>query len=320
MIDKIIDELSDINQSLVGPLLKAKIIGKRLDNSILVNWIDKELNGYTPEEELPNYRIASAVSNCTIQQGINYQNNTPVPISYIRNETLKSIFTGFPLIQSVGTLEQLEKDSRGDRLGKPYPVDFWAFVTNEMKKSGAQFQVRDIEVFTDKSSITQTLNGIRNKFLDIILKFENELKGKNLTQMKVEEKKELSNKITIIMQQNNIKNTGDGSAINLGDNSQVNAAKGENITQKNIQKDEEIKIRELIELIKQFHSESDFEDKMDSEIELKRLENQMQKENPNKSIIKSSLETIKGFAMSVAASALASPIVSGISELVKNWA
>ena len=33
----------------------------------------------------------------------------------------------------------------------------------------------------------------------------------------------------------------------------------------------------------------------------------MQKENPNKSIIKSSLETIKGFAKAVASSALANP-------------
>ena len=76
----------------------------------------------------------------------------------------------------------------------------------------------------------------------------------------------------------------------------------------------------MIELIIKFHSESKFEYKTDSEIELKRLENQMQKENPNKSIIKSSLETIKGFAKAVASSALANPIVSGITELQKNWA
>lgn len=320
MIDKIIEELSDNNKSIINPLLKAKIIGKRVDNQILVNWVDKELNGYNVHEDLPEYRIVSAISRCTIQQGYNYEDNTPVPISFIHNETLRSIFTDFHLIQSVGTLESLEKDPTGDRLGKPFPVDFSAFITKEMRKSGANFLIQNIEIFTHKSSITQTLNGIRNKFLDIMLELEKELNGIDLAKLKVEEKEEISKQITIIMKQYNIKNSGDGSAINLGENSQLNVANGENITQQNLQKEEEVKIQELIELIKQFHSEVNFEEKTDSEIELKRIENQLIKENPNKKIIKSSLENIKEFIIGVGSNVLASPIANGISELIKNWA
>jgi hypothetical protein len=320
MIKQIIEELSDYNQSLVNPLLKAKVIAKRLGNETLINWIDKELNGYSPEENLPDYRIASAISNCDIQQGYRSQNNTPIPLSLIQNETLRSIFTDFPLIQSVVALEALVNDPSGDTLAKPFPADFSAFVTSEIKKAGVYIQVSNIVISTHRSSINQTLTGIRNKFLDIMLEFEQEFSDKDFSSLELVEKEKLNNQVTIIMKQYNIENTGDASSINLGDNNQINIAQGENIDQQILLKEEEQKIQELIDLIKEFHSKVEFEEKSDSEIELHRLENQLKKEKPNKTIIKSSLETIKSLAINVATSALTGPIVSGITELIKNWA
>lgn len=320
MINKIIDELSDYSLSLVSPLLKAKVIARRLENKNLTDWIDKELNGYKEDDELPEYRIASAISNCDIQQGYNHLKDTPVPISLIQNKTLRSIFTDFHLNQSVSTLENLEKDPAGDRLGKPFPADFWAFVTREINKTGAKLQCRNIEVFTHKSSITQTLTEIRNKFLDIMLDFEKDFAGRDITQLESEEKRELSNQITIIMQQNNIKNTGSGSAINVGDDNQINSASGKNISQQNLSQPEKEQVEKLIQLIKEFHAENDFQDKDDSEFELERIEKQIKKENPNVNIIKSSLEVIKNFAIGIASSATAGPLVEGITDLMRNWA
>jgi hypothetical protein len=321
MINQIINELADNKQSLVNPFLKAKIFGSRLGNSQLLNWVNKELNGYDSKDDLPDYRLAKANSECNIHQGYYVEYQTPVPLTFIKNMKIRGIFTHFPLDQSVSTLESMEKTPEGNLIGKPFPADFWGAITEEVQGAGFNGNITNIKVFTHKSSVTQTLTVIRSRFLDMMLKLEEEFPSLENEVLEPGQKQKINKQITIIMEQNNFKTTGDANALNFGDQSQVNAAKGENIKQTAKLNNEESKqIEEVLELFKKLLAETEFDEKPDAEIEVLRVENQLKKENPSKNILKSSLETLKNIAQGIVTSALSQPLVENITELIKNWA
>lgn len=321
MINKIIDELSDSNQSLVNPLLKTKVIATRIGNSELLKWVNNELNGYngiTKNSDLPSYRIAKANSSCTLKVGYGIQENTPIPIAYLKDDDLRDFFIKFPLVDGVQTLETYTHNPKSDTLGKNLSVDFWKMVTTELRKAGANITVTNINVTTSISSITQTLSEIRSKFLDLMLAIETEFPNvPDISSSTAEQKSELNDKITLILKQVNITNSGDGSSINTGNDSAINSASGENIQQEiNFTQEQTQKIQDLISELKSALINEDFEEKSDVELEIQRVENQLKKQEPKSTIVKQSLETIKGFLLSVSANAWTGPIVEGIKNLL----
>ncbi|SHF03410.1 hypothetical protein SAMN05444278_1231 [Psychroflexus salarius] len=321
MIDKIIDELSDSNQSLVNPLLKTKVIATRIGNIELLNWINKELNGYNSiqsNSDLPDYRNAKANSSCTLKVGYGIQENTPVPIAYLKDEGLRDFFIKFPLVDGVQTLETYTTNPKGDTLGKNLSVDFWKMVTSEFRKTGVNITVTNISVTTSISSITQTLSEIRSKFLDLMLAVETEFPNiSDISSSTKEQKNELSDKITLILKQVNITNSGDGSSINTGNDNALNSASGDNIQQEiNLTKEKSEQIEELISELKSAIADQNFEEKSDVELEIQRVENQLSKEEPKSTIVKQSLETIKSFLLSVSANVWTPPIIEGINNIL----
>lgn len=319
MISKIIDELSDSKESLVNPLLKTKVLATRLKNQGLLQWVTNELDGYNTsddDDDIPNYRIAKANTNCNIQIGYNIRENTPIPISYIENEEFRAFFQKFHLLDGVQALESYVNKPNGDTLGKKLPIDFWQILTHEIQKSGAKISITNVSITTHLSSITQTLSEIRTKFLDLMLKLEEEYPDlKNIQDESKKEKEEINEKITIIMKQINIENKGKGNSINTGDNSQI--ATGKNIKQKNIINTTDLKkVENLLKDLKDSIAKYDFEDKEDLELEVTRIENQLNKEEPKSEIVLQSLDTIKSFLLSIAANVWTQPLIEGIQSIM----
>lgn len=319
MIKKIIDELSDNNQSLVNPLLKTKVLATRLGNENLLDWVNNELNGYNniDDKDVPSYRIAKANSHCNIQQGNHIEYNTPVPISLLPEEFARKMFLEFPLLDGVQTLESYQRNEKNDTLGKPLAVDFWAIITREVKKNGARLNITNISVTTHISSVIQALAEIRTKFLDLMLALEQEFPDlEDVTEESKEQKEQISEKITVIMKQINIKNSGDGSTINTGSSNQINSASGNNIDQDILVPEQKNEIDELMAQIRAALEENEFEEKEDTILEVQRVENQLKKEYPKKSIIGQSLETIQSFLTSIAANAWTQPILQSIQNVL----
>lgn len=321
MIKKIIDELSDNNQSLVNPLLKTKVIATRIGNKNLLNWVNNELKGYNDvdENKVPSYRIAKANSHCNIQQGYHVERNTPIPISLLPEEFARKMFLEFPLLDGVHTLENYLSDKNNDTLGKPLPVDFWAIVTKEVRRKGAKLKITNISITTHVSSITQTLAEIRTKFLDLMLALEQEFPDfKDVTEESKKDQEKISEQITVIMEQINIENSGDGSTINTGNSNQINSASGDNIDQDILAPEQKDEIGELMSQIRAALNEHEIEDKDDVILEVERVENQLKKEQPRVSIISQSLDTVQGFLTSIAANAWTEPILKEIQNMINT--
>lgn len=324
MIKQIINDLIDDEKSLVSPLLKTKVFASRIGNKILLNWVNKELNGYSMEDDLPEYRIGSATSSCTLRQGYAIQENTPVPVSFIQNEKLRDFFTQFEYRDSVKTLESYFSDKGNDTLMKILPIDFWAFLTREFRKNGFQGEIRDIKKTSHISSITQTLTEIRSKFLDLMISLESEFPDlpEDFSDYTETTKENLTQTINYIMGDSyNITNSGDGSTINTGDKNSINSASGSDINQEN--QIDEAKKEQIETLLKEIRDvaekiEINKDDKEDLLFETERISSQLTRDNPKKNIISQSLNTVFNILTSVTANVLTNPIVENIQTLLTS--
>ncbi|MBK9221005.1 MAG: hypothetical protein IPO16_02640 [Saprospiraceae bacterium] len=321
MIKEIIELLSDGNQSLVTPLLKTKVFASRLKNDELLDWVNREINGYNGlnEADIPNYRIAKALSSCTLQRGYQIENNTPVPISLIENTEAKKLFTEIILLDGVESLETLAKDKK-KMLYRKLPVDFANFLTLQIRKKDPNLLIGNISVFTDISAVIQALTEIRSKFLDLLLSIEAAFpKIADIGSESPETLTNVNKQVTLIMKQININHTSEGSTVNIGDGNQINSASGEDIKQELYleSKDRET-LNHLIDLITNAIRTNEFDSKDEIELEIQRLETQIRKQSPKKTIIKQSLETIHNLLTNIAANAWTNPVLTAIHSFLTS--
>lgn len=222
MISKIIAELADKDIPLSTPLLKLKVIAKRIKNETLSAIVSKELDGYTPEDDLPTYRMAHANSFATIQQGWDMHYDQPIPHT-IFDDKLKDMFTKFPFYQGIEVLENLAKEAGNDSIAKVFGVDFGTFITNEANKAGVDFKFGDIRITTNKSQVIGIIGKIRNKLLDLLLALESDFPDiDNMIKTPLNDNNEISTKTNQYMAQINITTSGDGNIINTGSGNELN--------------------------------------------------------------------------------------------------
>lgn len=60
IVDETIELLSSSNGILTDALIKTKVLLHKIGHKELVIWVNKELNGYNKNDELPSYRIIPA--------------------------------------------------------------------------------------------------------------------------------------------------------------------------------------------------------------------------------------------------------------------
>lgn len=60
LIDEIIGILSSNSGVLTEALIKTKVLLYKIGHKELVVWVNKELNGYSQSDELPDYRVIAA--------------------------------------------------------------------------------------------------------------------------------------------------------------------------------------------------------------------------------------------------------------------
>jgi len=222
MITKIIEELADNSIPLSNPLLKLKIVAKRIKNERLYTIVSKELEGYDPHDDLPDYRLASATSLATIHQGWNTFENEPIPYT-IFEEKLRKLFTGFPLTEGIEALENIAKEDGNDTLAKLFGADFASYITSQARKMVSDLVFSNIRITAHKSQVLGILGRIRNKFLDLVLALESEFPNiDNMIKEPLTEDNEITIKTTQYMAQINITASGDGNIINTGSGNDFN--------------------------------------------------------------------------------------------------
>ncbi|MXV49460.1 hypothetical protein GS399_00630 [Pedobacter sp. HMF7647] len=237
MIKEIIKLLSDDEKSLTTPLLKTQVFASRIGNVPLYEWVNKELNGFNYSDEIPEYRIAKASPIGTISDGYNYQQNTMLPVSIFGDKIAKELIK-FKIDDGVKSLEDTSTGKYGDTIIKPMGADFCAMLTREAQKNGAEIQIIEGRIQVHIGEFVNSISKIRAKFLDLILKLEQQFP--EIDEYSID-KNELNKSVTHIMTQINIHSSGEGNIITSGNHNTITA--NVNVTKGDISglKDELIK-------------------------------------------------------------------------------
>ena len=91
LVDEIIEILSSDNGILSNALIKTKVLLHKMGHKELVMWVNKELNGYSQDDELPDYRIIPAQVRVSATNGAYTVNSHPIPMNHLDREFKHSL-------------------------------------------------------------------------------------------------------------------------------------------------------------------------------------------------------------------------------------
>lgn len=217
LLSDIINDLIDPNTSLATPLLKTKVLATRVDNAVLLEWVNNESNGYSNSAPIPDYRTIRAKVNFTFVNGNMKHTNDPTTIKSLPIEQQNKLQEVY-FKQSVATLESLANSSGSTSIGYSVPQVVLQVIEDLLNETNPYLQIIDASRIVPIASITQTLSVVRSTLLDFMLGLEKELGA----EIEIEDLRK--NKGLINQSVNNTFNTsGSGNIISTGGQASITA-------------------------------------------------------------------------------------------------
>jgi hypothetical protein len=123
-LQHIISILSSSDSGTTNALLQTKVLLYSIGKKDLASWVDHEIDGYSDDLELPDYRIVKATIFANITNGYYYQNHFALPIGYLTDEEYTDA-THSKVTISIGQVEQIVINAeKGTNLKQDIPIDY----------------------------------------------------------------------------------------------------------------------------------------------------------------------------------------------------
>lgn len=173
LLREIQDATTDPNFRLADILRKAKILAARLSHKAFKDWIEKELNGYGANDELPQYRILTNLGSRgdffgPFGSGVK---NAPIPLLSFPQD-MAQILNKMNVLQSVSAIENTvaQANQSGTSILKAlWTADAVALLGSDVYENMECGQAwRDIPT----NSFVAILDTVRNSILDFVLEIE----------------------------------------------------------------------------------------------------------------------------------------------------
>lgn len=174
LLQEIQSDAVDANVDISVVLRKCKVLAARLGNEEFKLWVERELNGYTSKEDLPEYRILTVESHGNFI-GIAWKaNDVPIAPSIIPEEyrdivTMVYFMDAISYYQSL--LQTTDKKDSGNILSNPWPADLVRLVGSEIYENMHCVNAWKV---VPKSSVAALLDTVRNRVLSFVLEIEAE--------------------------------------------------------------------------------------------------------------------------------------------------
>jgi AbiTii len=122
LVDEIVEMAVDSRASVADALRKCLVLAFQLKNEKLKAWTEKELNGFDPDDAVPEYRRVTLHSkgNCSGIAGAR-MTNRPLPMSVLDREHWDLLTSR--LIQPIGAYETFRTASPDENPSIPWPPD-----------------------------------------------------------------------------------------------------------------------------------------------------------------------------------------------------
>lgn len=170
LVDEIIEILSSDNGILSNALIKTKVLLHKMGHKELVIWVNKELNGYSQDDELPDYRIIPAQVHVSATNGAYQVNSHPIPMKHLDDEFKRSLEEA-KIAYSLAIIEKMVTDSDDVMLHRPLPMEFNGLLGEGLANS---FIIQRAWSEIPVASVSNILMQVRSRLLDFVLELNSE--------------------------------------------------------------------------------------------------------------------------------------------------
>jgi len=222
LLSNIINELIDESISLQRPLLKMKVLASRVGNKDLLNWVNKELEGYVGiDSEVPNYRKTMSNVMGSYINGNRQYNNVSIPVIGL-SEKMDEYMMIFEVPSGIQTIESGIMSNKSGLIEMRLPSELQKQIETNIKRNGnPYFQLLEVRKEISAAFLTQIVSTVRSKLLDLALELEQTF-GLEVDIIALSKNDESVNKtINTIMSQTVINTTGHGNIINTGNENEI---------------------------------------------------------------------------------------------------
>lgn len=191
ILDEIIEALSSQTGSLTDALLKTKVLLHKIGHQELVEWVNNELNGYSNDDNLPEYRLlpAQVLVNAS---NMSYQVTSHlIPLGHLTKEQREALETA-KMHQSLAVLEKLVEGA-GGHLQAAIPMEANGLLGRGLT-NGYQIQRAWCEI--GLASVAQIFVQVRSRLLDFILGLQDQF-GDNVSEQEIKMKADLFDASTL---------------------------------------------------------------------------------------------------------------------------
>ncbi|WP_294065490.1 hypothetical protein [uncultured Fusobacterium sp.] len=183
----LIQDLLQKNCDLENIMLRLKVILFYLENEDNLKWIDQEINGYSKEEKVPDYRVATLTPYISMVDGINFYKNILAGYGAVKNsEDLQKIIS-YEIRDGINSVKE-------DPNLRFYYNDFIRNIFTDSIEGRRAFIVEAYGKI-DVGAMDRVRSVVKNKVLSILLVLEKKygsLDDYDPSEISEEEKKEVS--------------------------------------------------------------------------------------------------------------------------------
>ncbi|BBB26322.1 AbiTii domain-containing protein [Amphritea japonica] len=170
LADEIVEILSSNDGVLTEALVKTKVLLHKIGHKELVAWVNKELNGYSEGDELPDYRIIPAQVLVSATNGAYEVRSHPVPMSHI-DKKFRDMWEQAKLNHSLAVIEKIVTSNDGDTLESPIPMEANGMLGKGLANS---YMVQRAWSEIPVAGVSNIMMQVRSRLLDFILELSSE--------------------------------------------------------------------------------------------------------------------------------------------------
>jgi hypothetical protein len=171
LLDEIINIAIDTKQSLPVLLRKCLLLAYQLKNDRLKSWANQELNGYDPEQDLPDYRIIHVGAHANFNGGFGAaMRNWPIPPAVLE-ERHRDFSRRVELRQAISCYEAANKSTNGS-MSYAWPGDLCLYYQDKLIDGYALVSAWQS---VPGSAISGMVDTIRNRTLNMALELKSDI-------------------------------------------------------------------------------------------------------------------------------------------------
>lgn len=172
IVNSLIDDIAN-GVAISQILLKAQIVAYNIDDAMFSNLIRNEQQGYSPEDNIPDYRKLKTLVKATFADAWDHVQTVDVHSEAIEDKTLRDLMTFVDVKEPLVQVEAMYNNTESEMLRMQVPV--FAYPTIKDLYKCHEYEVYSAHHCFPKESLLTIVETFKSQLLDSLLQFNDKL-------------------------------------------------------------------------------------------------------------------------------------------------